>query len=329
MISELLTIVIPTRDRPELLEKCLGSIFECQPVIPHVMVSDNSTCDQPAMAALRRKYDFVYVRQSGDLNMVQHWNTCLGLPSTPWELMLHDDDELYPDSLGNLEPFLVDCDGVGIVVGGIQFINFQGEAVRQWIPPSKGKFMGEEGLVRLGLDWKVRPPGIIVNVPASLQAGGFVGIEGLPADYTFALQLAYSYGVAFFPALVGRYRLSPYQQTNFSTPEKTADWLEFSRRQAEVVQTFGCSDTIAARIVDYMTWWPFLTLAPRWLSSQSSFVFKLTQHCVRQSPRGGDWQLRARRQYPFLFSRPYWLAWSLLRELHKPVRLVKRLRRQK
>lgn len=325
---ELLTIVIPTRDRPELLGKCLGSIFDRQPVIPHVIVSDNSTSDQPAIEALRHKYDFVYVRQSGDLNMVQHLNTCLDLPSTPWTLMLHDDDELYPDALGNLECFLAKCDDVGIVVGGIQFIDLQGETGREWIPPINGRFWGEDGLLRLGLDWGVRPPGIIVHVPASLQVGGFVDIGGLAGDYTFALQLAYYHGVAFFPALVGRYRHSQQQASDFSTPEKTEAHLEFSRRMAEIVRTFGCSDTAADRIVDYMTWWPFMTLAPRWLSSHRSFVFELTQKCVYQSPRGGEWQLRARRQYPFLFWRPQWLAWPLFKVLRKSRRLMKRLWRQ-
>jgi hypothetical protein len=49
---ELLTIVIPTRDRPELLETCLRSVFENQVSVP-VIVSDNSIRSHSAIAALQ------------------------------------------------------------------------------------------------------------------------------------------------------------------------------------------------------------------------------------------------------------------------------------
>src|SRR5262245_1153584 len=94
MIRDLLTIVIPTRDRPEQLELCLESIFEQQAIIPDVIVSDNSVHDHPAIGDARQRYGFTYVRQSGDLSMTDHLNACLELSSTPWMMLLHDDDEL-------------------------------------------------------------------------------------------------------------------------------------------------------------------------------------------------------------------------------------------
>src|SRR5688572_3146529 len=114
--SRLLTIVIPTRDRPGFLELCLRSIFECQTTIPEVIVSDNSTSDYPAVFAMRRKYVFTYVRQSGKMSMSEHVNTCISFPSTPWMMLLHDDDEVCPDSLSKVEAFLANRgDDVAVV----------------------------------------------------------------------------------------------------------------------------------------------------------------------------------------------------------------------
>ena len=180
-------------------------------------------------------------------------------------------------------------------------------------------------MLRLGLDYGARPPGIIVNVPASRQVGGFVEIRGSAADYTFSLHLSYRFGVAFLPALVGRFRYSGQQATDFSTPEKTEAYLEYCRRQGEIIRTFGCSDAAADRIVDYQTWWPFLNLACRWLSSHRSFVFELTQKCLRHSPERGEWRMRVRRKYPFLFWRTQWLAWLIFRLSRKSQSILKRL----
>ena len=80
MNSELLTIVILSRDRPEFLEKCLRSVFEDQKVVPNVIVSDNSTRDHIGIKKLRSNYPFTYVRQSGQLSMTEHHNACLELP---------------------------------------------------------------------------------------------------------------------------------------------------------------------------------------------------------------------------------------------------------
>ena len=326
MKSELLTIVIPTRNRPEMFEKCLRSVYERQTSIPKVIVSDNSTCEDSRNEILRHKYGFSYVRQTGQLTMIEHWNKCvLDLPATRWVLMLHDDDELYPDAIGRLESFLVDHKDVGIVVGGIQFINKSGDAQKEWFPRENGTLREEEALLRLGLDWGVRPPGMIFNVAVSKELGGFPEIDELPGDYSFALELAYKHGVAFYKELVGRYRNSTEQFTNFSTPERTIAWLDYSRKQGEFVRTFGCSAAAEDLIVDYSTWWPFLTLAPPLLKSHSSFLFELTKKLLRNSPSDGEWQLRTRRRYPFLFWRPQWFAWGVFVNGRRLRKLVKRL----
>ncbi len=311
MNSNQLTIVIPTRDRPDFLEKCLRSVYECQTGIPTVIVSDNSTTDQPAIRVFQSKYGFDYVRQSGALNQTAHLNLCLGLASTPWTLILHDDDELYPDCLEKVETFLAGCKQIGIVVAGIQHIDEQGGILGKWIPKTDSVFRREDGLLRLGLDWGAAPPGTIYSVAAGRQIGGFVDVNGAAADYTFALRLAHSFGVAFFPYLVGRYRNGAQQKTDFSTPEKAEAWLDYSTRMAQLVRSVGCSDEVSNQLIDYMTWSVVLEIAPQCLRSNRSFAFGLCRKGLRASPHRGTWQNRVRKAYPFLFWRPQWLAWLL------------------
>src|SRR5918996_4149579 len=154
MSSELLTIVISTRNRPEFLELCLRSVFDCQDVVPNVIVSDNSTSDLDVVQSLRKRYGFSYIRQSGNLSMTEHHNACLNLPRTPWALLLHDDDELFPNALSRLQAFLPDCNSAGVVIGGTQHIDAQGVARGVWIPETNGSVKGEEGVLRLGLDYR-------------------------------------------------------------------------------------------------------------------------------------------------------------------------------
>ena len=310
-MNSAVTIVILTRDRPDFFEKCLKSVFEDQEVAPEVIVSDNSIQDHIAIRKLRSRYPFSYVRQSGQLTMTEHHNLCLGLPSTPWMWLVHDDDELYPGSIRKVQEFVAGCEDVAIVLGGLEYIDPQGRRLTTWMPKSSGTFCGEEGLLRLGLDFGAFSPGTIFKVAASREIGGFIDIDGVCADYPLSVRLAFSYGVAFFRELVGRFRMGHRQSSDYSTPEKAEALLDFVMREGELMRSIGCSHGAAEQIVDYTTWETFLKVAPPWLQSHESFVFRLTQKCLRVSPLPGEWQNRVRNQYPFLFWSLPRLSWPL------------------
>jgi hypothetical protein len=308
MPSRLLTIVIPTRDRPDLLELCLRSVFERQEATPQVIVSDNSTKDLPGIGLLRSKYPFFYVRQSGKLSMVEHHNACLELAATPWALLLHDDDELSANIVGRLESFLAKCDDAGLVVGGTQLIDEQGNTRGSWIPETNGTLKGEDGVLRLGLDFRAYPPSSIWNVAAFHQVGAFPDADGAGADYTLALRLAYSYGVTFLPEIVGRYRVGAQQATDYTTPERAEATLDLSIKMAQMTRTIGVSTPVADQLVDYMTWWIFRIIAANMVDSHPFFVARLCRKCKLVTPPDGVWKNRVRSEYPFLFWEPQWFS---------------------
>ena len=77
-----------------------------------------------------------------------------------------------------------------------------------------------------------RFPATVFNVEASRQMGAFIGINGVASDHTFALKLAYSYGVAFFTEIVGRYRSGPHQIFHFPIlrKQRRGSTLRFERQ---------------------------------------------------------------------------------------------------
>jgi len=310
--SELVTIVIPTRDRPEFLEKCVRSIFESQSTLPNVIVSDNSTSAHPAMDVLQSTYGFSYVRQSGHLSPTEHFNACLQLPSSPWVWMIHDDDELCSESVGKVQAFLAQCGDVGIVVCGVRNIDQEGNVLGDWFPKSNEALRRDEALRSLGLDFGAFSPCTVVSAAASRRIGGFVEVRGLPADYVFSCRLAYSFGAAFLPELIGRYRHGPHQATDFSTPNSAENWVDLGVQMAEaLIQATHCSPGTGEQLLDHMTWATFMSIMPRFLKSDPSFVFRVTKKYLELSPRRGEWQNRVRNEYPFLFWRLEWLAWHL------------------
>jgi hypothetical protein len=240
--------------------------------------------------------------------MVEHHNTCLKLASIPWALLLHDDDELSPNVVGKLESFLATCDNAGLVVGGTEFIDENGISRGAWIPDANGCLKGEDGALRIGLDYQAYPPSSIWNVAAFHQAGAVPDANGAGADYTLAVRLAYSHGVTFLPALIGRYRIGRQQATDYSTPERAEAKLDLSIKMAQMTRSIGVSQSVADQLVDYMTWWIFRIVAANWLESHPLFVSRLCRKCIVATPVDGAWKNRVRNEYPFLFWRPPWLG---------------------
>jgi hypothetical protein len=260
--------------------------------------------------------------------MVDHHNACLRLPSTQWMMLLHDDDELYPDSLSRVEPFLADSKDIGIVVGGLQHIDPQGTVHWEWLPDwsylNNTGFREEDGLLRLGLGFDARSPNTIFDVAKGRHIGGFLEIDGTGADYTFFCQLAYSYGVAFLPDRMGRYRRGHEQGSDLSIPDNVTKNVRASAQKAELLRSIGCSAAAVDQLVDNNTWAFFVWVAPQWLDSDPAFVFELCQKCLLLSPHRGAWQFRARKEYPLLFWQPQWLARLLFVMLHRSGCLIKR-----
>ena len=303
-VRDLLTVVIPTRNRPDLLALCLRSVFEKQTCHPRVVVSDNSHPSAPDIEPLRSRYGFEYVRQSGTLSIVEHFNACLAMARTRWVLLLHDDDELYPECLTTLGPYLAQCNDVGIVVGGVERIDADGNIVGQWVHGDFDIHRGEAAVLALGLNRHPYAPSTILDVSEALRLGGYrtVGDFPLPADSTLDLSLAYLHGVVFLPeVIIGRYREGHAQQSQVSTPQKIHDWLSFMVEMAERVGESGCPEPTVRKLVDYWVWSFLPWMADVWWETDRNLVYELCDRCLRLSPEPGEWQRSHSRRLSVFF----------------------------
>ena len=173
MSSSDLTVVVMPRDRIDLLEKALSSVFDRQSKPPSIIVSDTSTREYSELNKFQQRYGFSYIRQSGALTATEHHNVCPKLPATRWVWFLHDDDELRSGAVSGVERFLIETDDVGIVVGGVEDITFDGAVTCHWVPGAKEALRGDEGLLELAHEWKVRAPFQIFRKQESQESGGF------------------------------------------------------------------------------------------------------------------------------------------------------------
>jgi glycosyltransferase involved in cell wall biosynthesis len=308
VISDLLTIVVPTRDRPDLLELCLRSVFGGQIRKPRVVVSDNSTREWAALNELRHKYDFDYHRQSGDLQVVEHHNRCMQLPRTEWVMLLHDDDELYPDALERLDPLLTENREVALVVGGLDYIDAAGSTLEEWMPAVAETVRGDDAILRVGLDFHLRSPNTIFRVASIRESGGYHSANEAAYDYELYSRLSFVHGVSFLPIRLGRYRLGHEQYTNVATPDRTELHLRQSVGAAASIRAVGCRPETIDCLVDQMAWGLFLSHAARWRDSDPGFVCRLFDICRQISHWPGPMRARVQQEYPLLFWRPRILA---------------------
>lgn len=311
-----LTIVVMTRDRVDLLKKALRSVFEHPFKRPPVVVSDNSTREYPEMEDLQQQYGFSSIRQSGRLTATEHHNACLRLATTRWVWLLHDDDELCPDTFAGVEGCLKDCDDVGLVVGGVSDINAEGNVTRQWVPSAKGVLKGDAGLLEVGLNWSARAPCQIFQTHASLGIGGFREIAGYPSDLAFACTLAYASGVRFYQNVIGRWRTGDHQTSHLESDAQLRGWVSFHGVQVELIRSLKGDPQVADRMADSLMWSTFLYVTGGRKVSPMLMYF-LRNQCLQYSPQPGEWRQRVEGRYPFLFRRPAWIAWPLYRLLRK------------
>lgn len=318
-VRDLLTVVIPTRNRPELLGLCLQSVFEKQTCRPRIVVSDNSYPSPTDIEPLQSRYGFEYVRQSGTLSIVEHFNACLAMARTRWVLLLHDDDELYPECLTNLEPYLVKYADVGIIVGGVEHMDADGKTSGRWVHENPGIHRGEAAVLALGMNRNAYAPSTLLAASEARRLGGYGTVEDLPlpADSTLDLSLAYLHGLAFLPGIIGRYRAGHTQESQTSPPDKIHAWLTFMVEMLNRVGESGCPERAIRTLVDYWVWSFLRWKAQEWWKTDRTFVFDLCDRCLRLSPEPGEWQRLVRREYPFLFWRPRWCAWPLFRVRRK------------
>lgn len=172
-LRESLTVVIPSRDRPDLLENCLRSLMDMEnwgigpSLIRRVVVVDNGSC-QPRTRRMLERWKaargsrLVAIRREEPFNWSRLSNAGAALADTPLLLFLNDDTELLnPHRLGHLAALALEPET---------------GAVGALLVEERSR-VADAGLIRRDRGWQARWRGVMLDrLPGGLSGSAW------PAD---------------------------------------------------------------------------------------------------------------------------------------------------
>jgi glycosyltransferase involved in cell wall biosynthesis len=204
--APLVTIGIPTLNRPEMLAKAVQSVLAQNYENLEVVVCDNASAP-PSRAALtpflqdaRLRYEY-YDEQVG---MVANWNRCLNLAQGDLWLCLSDDDWLEPDAVEKLVDRFKD-NAAGMAVCSRYFETDKGSVLSEM--PSDGLISGHEYILdRLQGRGGGCPAAEMFRTELVRQAGGYQEI-GFAMDLLLELDAGVAADVAYIKKPLVHYAL--------------------------------------------------------------------------------------------------------------------------
>ena len=199
---------MPTRNRPELLERAIGSVIEAAGPVARqveVAVSDGSSDDASGQVVARLLADwpggYRYVWNRPALDLPGNMNRATSLAAGQWILQLHDDDLLR---LGAGRAVLDAAARAGpeerVLLFGVDVVTMDGAVRRtqtfrreRYLPPGEAmqRVLRNSSFVRL--------PAAVVHRTAFAEEGGFEATLGAACDTDMWMRLFSRYGVRCVP----------------------------------------------------------------------------------------------------------------------------------
>lgn len=140
LVSPLLSIIVPTRNRCHIFPDTLDSIFAQSSNDIQVILSNNFSSDNTKAVATRYfKYpNFHYIEHTSLLNPAKHWDKILtDFVYTRYAMILPDDDKLYhPFFIANALSILQDNPEIKLIFGDYQRFGSDNLTISPRIPKS-------------------------------------------------------------------------------------------------------------------------------------------------------------------------------------------------
>jgi glycosyltransferase involved in cell wall biosynthesis len=212
----LLSIAIPTKDRPQLLSRALASVARAVgPVADRVelTVSDGSADEASARAVDRFLAAWVgrhrYVRNRPPLRLVDNLNRTIELASGDWVMQMGDDDYLLPgagatilEAIGGARP------EEAVLLFGADIVNADGVRSRTQRFRRQLYLEPAQALERLLRNSSfVRAPAVVARRTALEREGLFDPSVGGANDFDMWVRLFARYGVRCFPSTTCAYTI--------------------------------------------------------------------------------------------------------------------------
>jgi glycosyltransferase involved in cell wall biosynthesis len=216
MPTPALSITMPTRNRPELLERALRSVVRAvTPVAQHVEVAvsdgsdDGTTGDVVKRILTDWPAGYRYVWNRPALSLVENMNRAVEISNGRWVMQLDDDDYLL-DGAGAamLDAIRRGAPSESVLMFGVQIVDGDGVRRRQQTFPREQFLEPKEALRRLLRNSSfVREPTVVVRRAAIEQEGLFDITVGDVTDTDMWVRLFSRYGVRCLPQVTCAYTI--------------------------------------------------------------------------------------------------------------------------
>jgi glycosyltransferase involved in cell wall biosynthesis len=271
-VEPLVSVIVPTRDRPELLTTTLRSIVQQHSVPLEIVVVDDASSDSDAVPAVVEALDdgrIRILRQPVSAGVSTARNRGLAASTGTWIAFCDDDDLWAPDKIDR-QVHAVCTSGRSWAYTGAVDIN-QANVVTKGSPPPS-----PDDVVRNLPRYNAVPGGcssVLVARAALVQTGGFdVGL-GPCADWDLWLRLLRLGPPACVPEPLVAYRLHPANMS-LSQQRMVADFAVLRGRYGTVEE---------ATFRRYLLWWSLRSRHRR--AAFSHWVFALRAGDRSFSPR--------------------------------------------
>lgn len=204
----LLSITMPTRNRPRLFERALGSVLRAtESVAEHVevTVSDGSSDDATGRTVRQMLADWPgghrYVWNQPSLTMVENINRAIELASGEWIQQLHDDDYLLPNAGVVMLDAIRDANpDERLLLFGVEIVDGKGVRQRGQTFRRERYLEPSQALCRLLRNSSfVRQPAVVAHRSAYEKEGPFDMTLGGATDLDMWIRLFSHYGVRCVP----------------------------------------------------------------------------------------------------------------------------------
>jgi glycosyltransferase involved in cell wall biosynthesis len=203
-----LSIAIPTRNRPVLLERALRSVLRAvEPVAEQVDVAvsdgsdDRTTGEVVARILTGWSPGYQYVWNRPALNMVENMNRAVEMTTGQWVMLLCDDDYLLPGAgLAMLDAIRRAAPGESVLLFGVRIVDSDGVCQREQTFRRERYLEPKEAFRRLLRNSSfVRAPAVVIRRAAIEEEGLFDATVGGATDTDMWVRLFARYGVRCLP----------------------------------------------------------------------------------------------------------------------------------
>ena len=232
-----LTIAVPTRDRPDLLERAVGSIVQSPGGAPppdvagriEIVICDNASDEQDDAAAVVTDRllggwpgPTRYLRHRPPVGMVENFNSGLAAAGGDYVLLLHDDDYLLPGGAAAIVEAIDAPHAADVLLFGVAVVDLEGRVLRrQGVRTTIDLSPADALRAVLTNSSLVRFPGMVVRRAAYDEVGPFDPSLGGPTDFDMWVRLFSRFGVRRVASTVAAYTVHPGAATTRTFTQDT------------------------------------------------------------------------------------------------------------